>query len=85
MHTWKFIQFTAFLDAGINKNLSKTSSQSGSESTNQSQFALNDRFYLNNFKGISNIGEREFKETVFTNNKSKKQTSKLNCGFDKYL
>lgn len=83
MYTWKFIQLTGFLDAGIIKNLSKV--HIGSEADKHQAFALNDRFFLSNFKGINNIGEQSYKENIHQNNKSKKQTSNFNCGFDKYL
>lgn len=70
MYTWKFLQFTGLIDGGMSKNLS--SIYIGSEADKHQAFALNDRFYLGNFKGIKNIGEQSYKENVLSNNRSKR-------------
>lgn len=48
-------QFTSVLSAGYNKNLSKV--KMGSEAEKHPVFALNDRFFLPNFKGNKNMGQ----------------------------
>ena len=81
MKTWEHFQFTGSLGFGFIKNLNVPDKRS---ETNPS-FSLNDRFFLNNFKGIKNMGEVKYKDVNPSGHKDKYATRSANFGFDKYV